>query len=141
MRESHKLLWENYKADRRRQYLQREEEKMQDETHNGWRNYETWLVAAHLDNNRGANERLVRLMRRHNDPCDLADSIRNMVTDNYNTTDPIGLTSAALARVDWMDIARTNLDEYETPATPGTVTTPLLVAGKQGKNSPAPSPH
>lgn len=99
--------------------------------HCGYANYETWSVAATLDNDRALNEAMVKLV----EGCagkrliDVADAIREFVErlrpidDGAESTftTPLdegaallrwSLLNAALVRVDWRELAETWIDEW-----------------------------
>ena len=100
---------------------------MADETHCGWFNYETWLVALWLDNDEGsqlywreATEEAWNmaadsmpmkewsLSRRHTARHMLAERLKIELEEGnpVQTTDLYGdLMNAALAAVDWLEIA------------------------------------
>lgn len=97
-------------------------------TYNGWTNYETWLVKLWLDNDEYlCNELQPELARQsHGDVNDLAEALREYVTDPENgliPDIPNGLASdllnAALSEVDWREMSESILidhpqDEPET---------------------------
>lgn len=90
-------------------------------SHNGWKNYETWLVALHLSNDEAADQEVLDMAREAVDVNDLALNIRNFVDENNPLSETYGLytdlLTAALNEVNWEEIAQSALssvaDEYE----------------------------
>lgn len=102
-----------------------------EKTYNGWRNYETWLVALWMDNDQGSYESFRELAReireikgrepskylskQEVDIATLADALR----DEFDEASPVAeqssvyadLMNAALSEVDWHEIAEHLLDE------------------------------
>jgi hypothetical protein len=109
---------------------------MNDKTHEGWRNYETWLVALHINN----HQPLYMLMKgmaagavhKYGGDKQSADARRDLATEveGYFKNDDgefeprpwapdVGglwsdLINAALQRVDWNEIAEDMIDALES---------------------------
>jgi hypothetical protein len=97
--------------------------------YNGWTNYETWLVALHIDNDEGsyqyrcemaepflAPERATSITDSYSDAvAGYADAIQAWVTDelvpDLGPTLASDLLSAALSEVNWREIAENWLSE------------------------------
>lgn len=88
--------------------------------YNGWANYETWLVALHIDNDAGTYERRRGMAEEARTgeriaACALADALKGWVTDELvpQLENGLGadLLGAALSEVDWYEIAENFLEE------------------------------
>jgi hypothetical protein len=96
---------------------------MKKETYNGWKNYATWLIALHIDNDQALHEHAITLVG--NDDCEwgrakaaihlrewfyeLIVEIEERIPNNYLICDMINCT---LGQVDWMEIADHYIETY-----------------------------
>jgi hypothetical protein len=96
------------------------------ETYNGWTNRETWLTALWLGNDEASYWDIRRLAAaahdEDEDAVDLAPRIESYVSELAELTCPgvmegasfvVDLFSTALARVDWEEIARGELESLD----------------------------
>lgn len=90
------------------------------ETYQGWRNYETWVVSLWIDNEQGSQsywqERAYHVMRRNerNHAITLlADELRSEHEEAMPEVKGVfsDMLTAAMERVDWREIASNMLDE------------------------------
>lgn len=92
---------------------------MNENTYNGWTNYETWNVALWLDNEQGSQEDMIDLAReyRHEEPYELGKAIKDYVEEQNPLASDASMWSdllnAALSEVDWTDIAEHYLSDLE----------------------------
>lgn len=79
--------------------------------YDGWKNYETWLVALWIGNNESVYRNVQDLLNRdyafkHN--CEKADALKEMIEEFLDFQEEASLRSdllnAALSEVDWMEI-------------------------------------
>ena len=100
---------------------------MKQETYNGWRNYATWLVALHIDNDQTLQHHAMHIweMGDQND-CDwglydygqalkewfdeLTDAINESIPNSTLVSD---LLNATLSEVDWKELAEHYADTYK----------------------------
>ena len=75
--------------------------------YNGWTNYETWLVALWLDNERTSAE-YWRDCAKHHSTYELSQQMKGEIEDGVPELDGFyaDLLSAVLSEVNWMEIAR-----------------------------------
>ena len=98
-------------------------------THNGWRNYSTWVTAMYLDGNYEGGENtyldvldLARQIHEVQDAEDeqrvMADVLRDYVIDQVMPDGGLAgdLMNAALSDVDWDRLAEHKLDEIKETA-------------------------
>jgi hypothetical protein len=82
----------------------------------GWENYETWLVALWIDNEKGSQDFWRERAAETSSDADLADELKAEFEDNMPDFGGHGvyqdLLQAALGAVDWRGIAK-NLREIE----------------------------
>lgn len=99
---------------------------MKDQTYNGWTNYETWLVALWLDNERSSYEDIRQLVDENQklEIYQLGDLIKGYVENMPEyleaTEKPSminDLLTSALIEVDFTEIAQHLIDEKTTEAT------------------------
>jgi hypothetical protein len=87
--------------------------------YNGWRNYETWAVNAHLTNETHSYEWLMAIVQNCDTLHDQAQAVREWVrfdegTESYDLEADVltgmcaDLLAAAFDMVDWPEIIRTN---------------------------------
>lgn len=80
--------------------------------HEGWRNYETWSVALHINNNQDSyhywRRRAVQLLRGRETRLALADELKDQFESEAPDLGPTcyaDLLNAGLGEVDWLEIA------------------------------------
>lgn len=82
----------------------------QNETYNGWTNYETWCVALWLDNDESSQHQMYELVEEETNDYRAGDSIKEWVEEMRPDYDRANmwtdLLGHALARVDWPEIAK-----------------------------------
>jgi len=95
----------------------------QNNRYNGWTNYETWVTALWIDNDQGSyNHRceLAKQVRKeHEENCDRINCLATSLSDWIDELNPLSdkanlfcdLLNAALAEVDWHEIAENFLSE------------------------------
>lgn len=75
--------------------------------YSGWTNYETWLVALWLNNDRLTYDALEAIKAEDASVCRKAERLEELVQELYEF-EPVGLVAdfvnAALGRVDWVEI-------------------------------------
>lgn len=83
-----------------------------DKTYNGWTNYETWVVALWMDNEQGVQQMWHETARDVGSAVELADMVKESHEQNAPEVTGVfaDLQNAALAEVDWLEIARNLLD-------------------------------
>jgi hypothetical protein len=108
---------------------------MNDETYNGWKNYETWLVGLWLDNDQGSYEYWREQAREHWNSAptckqarqgiwtaeeaaafNLADQLKEEIENSSPLTDAdlfSDLLNSALSEVDWQEVAENFLTEFK----------------------------
>lgn len=78
-----------------------------DERFNGWSNYETWLVALWLDNDRAGYNMLAALKAEPGNVYDKAEWLEELTRELYEL-DTVGIVTdfvnAAFARVNWVEV-------------------------------------
>lgn len=96
------------------------EKLLEGKKYNGWANYETWVVSLWLDNDEGSYRYWRREARLGHaaglDAHDFGRQIREEIEDGSPLHEPslyADLLGAALAEVDWSEIAEARLDEFE----------------------------
>ncbi len=87
------------------------------EKYNGWKNYETWLVALWIDND-GGDDYWMERAGEVRDVSDLADEMEAYYTELAGEVIPSqgmfnDLFNSALREVSWYDIASHYIDESE----------------------------
>ena len=87
---------------------------MSDKTHNGWKNYETWLIALWIDNEQCLQEEAHEIARQNNtgETYDLAHALKNWVEDWPEVSEVIergsfvsDMLNAAMSEIDWYELA------------------------------------
>lgn len=104
---------------------------MGEKGYNGWTNYETWCVALWLDNDEETYEQMREFTKEayenpvNNSFIDSVDdrrriALQDMIKEFVEEQNPLpdagmftDLLNAAISEVDWRDIAKHYLDEYE----------------------------
>ena len=77
-------------------------------TYNGYTNFETWLVALHIDNDQFLSEEINEAYQYDRDPYELEINIRSIITHHAEIENNIlasDLLNAALSEVNWKEIA------------------------------------
>jgi hypothetical protein len=84
-------------------------------SYNGWTNYQTWLVKLWFDNDASMEDFVRELIAVGNDTYDLSISLKNYVEENK--PEHVGLyadlLNAALAEVNWYEIAEAYMEELK----------------------------
>ena len=85
-----------------------------DNTYNGWTNYETWNVNLHIDNSYGSH----RYWRERAEECttsELAEELKWAFEDDMPELDATygDLLGAALSNVNWYEIAEALIEEVK----------------------------
>jgi hypothetical protein len=89
---------------------------MADNTYNGWRNREAWLVNLWLTNDEGTGADVSDLVRRAEDRREAADSLADYVDqlcfgDECQASLANDLLRSALGAVDWREIVEAFLED------------------------------
>jgi hypothetical protein len=90
--------------------------------YNGWPNYETWAVNAHLTNEPNAYEQLMAIVQNPDTPYDQARDLREWVrfdegAESYDLEADVlvgmsaDLLAAAFDKVEWREIIRANSED------------------------------
>ena len=87
-------------------------------TYNGWKNYETWLVALWIDNDDGCADYWAERAEEVRDVSDLADEMDQYYQEMASEVIPSNgmfndLFNSALREVSWYDIAEHYISEAE----------------------------
>lgn len=86
-------------------------------TYNGWKNYETWVVALWIDNDEGSYNESRDLIRDCKETYEAADILKNWIEEMNPLNDSASpwsdLLGAALSEVDWFEIAENYLSEMK----------------------------
>lgn len=90
-------------------------------SYNGWTNYETWNVNLWIDNDEGmystVRDRAREIVRSEDDKDDAATELANYIENLHEEIKPqvegtfADLLSAALAEVNWREIAEHHVDD------------------------------
>lgn len=81
-----------------------------DKKYNGWTNYETWLVALHIDNDEGLQEEIKRLIQeKYEYEFERAEAIKNffeelLIPEDSKELLKNDLLNATLREVNWKEI-------------------------------------
>lgn len=95
---------------------------MTKKAYNGWYNYETWLVALHIDNDQDTAAELYDMAKKSTGDTDTRDyglslAVKAWVTEELIPDMPHGLVqdliNATLAEVNWREIAHNAITEVE----------------------------
>lgn len=96
---------------------------MKNDNYNGWANYETWVTALWIDNDQNSHNyrhELAHLVRKeHKEKRDRINCLATSLSDWIEEMNPLAdqanlfcdLLNAALAEVDWHEIAENFLSE------------------------------
>ena len=80
----------------------------------GWKSYETWLVALWLGNEEGTYNLMQEFADEETETCRLGDRIKDFI-EEYNPCEESGLytdlLNAAISEVDFYEIAEHYMDE------------------------------
>jgi len=83
-------------------------------TYNGYTNFETWLVALHIDNDQYLSEEINEAYQYDRDPYELEINIRSIITHYAEIENNIlaaDLLNAALSEVNWSEIASVIIED------------------------------
>ncbi len=86
--------------------------------HNGWTNYETWIVNVWLSNEEPTHKYCVMLSKTYSDPIELANLLEEFALGfkpEIGTGMFDDMLNAALGEVNWREIAESYIEEYATP--------------------------
>jgi hypothetical protein len=82
------------------------------QTYNGWANYETWLANLWLTNDEGYYGQLIRTISSHGDMRDQAEALDEWMQLEHSELEITNLWSDivahTLSRVDWLEIIENN---------------------------------
>jgi hypothetical protein len=88
-------------------------------SYNGYNNYETWNVGVWIDNDEGLQDQIIDLTHRACEEPELADSIKQFITDPETGLFPelpngpgLDILTNAISRIDWYEIAKSFWDDY-----------------------------
>ena len=91
--------------------------------YNGWTNYETWCIALWMDNEEGSanywSEECENVCKREDDTDDRIRELSDLLKDQHEEALPelkgfaADMLNAAMSEVDWYEIARHLVDDYE----------------------------
>jgi hypothetical protein len=89
--------------------------------YNGWKNYETWLVALWINNDQGTQETALDMARecKNNEHAnyDVSHQLKDWIEEqnplNDNADLFTDLLNAALSEVDWYEIAESFLNDIK----------------------------
>jgi len=82
--------------------------------YNGYTNYETWIVALHIDNNKILTSEISEAYEYDRDPYEFQVNIKSIITHHAKIKDndlASGLLNAALSEVNWSEIARLIIED------------------------------
>ena len=84
-------------------------------TYNGWVNRETWLISLWLNNDQDSYELLSNVLGLSTSSIRKAEKLHNLVEDqmydlDLNASLFSDLLSTALAKVDWLEVIKSNQD-------------------------------
>ena len=95
-------------------------EEKNEHKYNGWANYETWAVKLWLDNEEPSYRHWTEQAKRWHGEDDAASSLAEQLKEEVREAAPLeesslytDLLNAALAEVDWSEIAHSYLDELD----------------------------
>lgn len=84
---------------------------MSEETYNGWRNRETWIVGLWLGNEEHLYRAMMDIIREIPNPYMREDALRELINDEIQAEGfTFDLVNTALNRVDWQAIIEGHAD-------------------------------
>ncbi len=78
------------------------------EDYQGWKNYETWAVALHIDNDQGWTDMVLEDIANMTDQSDISAYLKQMIEDGSPLDEPTlytDLLNGAIEMVDWYELA------------------------------------
>jgi hypothetical protein len=92
-----------------------------DQEYNGWKNYETWIVALWINNDQGLQETVHDMARdcvdNEHANYDLSHAIKDMIEEMNPLNDTADLftdlLNAALSEVDWYELAESFFNDIK----------------------------
>jgi len=94
---------------------------MDEKGYNGWKNYETWLVALWINNDQGTQEIALDMARQYkgmeHENYELSHALKDWIEETNPLADNADLfadlLNAALSEVDWYEIAESFFDDIK----------------------------
>ena len=130
MRKFYKLVSENKRPMREAKKCKRTSKRsnrrtVTEEKYQGWTNYETWLLALHIDNDRGMYEYVKEMVEEvcedESDEYNRIDEVIERLKEMVEEYNPIAnksdfysdLINAGIRAIDFYEISKHYIDEYE----------------------------
>jgi hypothetical protein len=94
---------------------------MDEKGYNGWKNYETWLVALWINNDQGTQEIALDMARQYkgmeHENYELSHALKDWIEEQNPLSDNADLftdlLNAALSEVDWYEIAESFFEDIK----------------------------